>query len=340
LQFYFLHTPPQSSPLKRGGGTIKKVQAPQLKKILTKYGFLLSLRKRLYFLKRPAIARIKLWRGKGGGTMDYESIVRTVLFMFALAIVIGPGLIYLGEICKVMEDRKIEEINGMLPQKNCGACGFPGCPGLAKAMVEGKANPGDCTQLKTEEEKQAIADCLGVVVISGEKKFARVACQGGTDVAGYRADFPENMTCFQAKNSGGIKKCPQGCLGLGDCEKVCEDGAITMSKFGLPIVDTEKCTACGKCVSICPKKLFSVVPASQKLFVACKNIQIGIEAKKECLVACTGCGNCAADAPKGLIKMIEENSVPVLAVIDYESGLPQSEKATKNCPTGAIVFRK
>lgn len=265
--------------------------------------------------------------------MDVKSIVDSILFMSFLGMVIGAGLVLLGSLCRVIEDRKITDINNMLPQKNCGACGFPGCHGLAEALVKGKANPGDCTQLKTKEEKQAIADYLGISVVEGEKKFARVACQGGTNVAGYKADFPENMTCFQAKNSGGIKKCPQGCLGLGDCEKICEDGAITMSKFGLPIVDTAKCTACGKCVSICPKNLFSIVPASQKLFVACKNLQFGQEAKKECLVACTGCKNCVADAPKGLITIVDN-----LAVIDYESGLPQSEEATKNCPTGAIRY--
>jgi Na+-translocating ferredoxin:NAD+ oxidoreductase RNF subunit RnfB len=263
--------------------------------------------------------------------MDFASIGESVLFMFFLAVFLGFGLAFLGIKLQVMEDQKIEEINNMLPQKNCGACGFPGCRGFAEVLVKGKANPGDCTSLKTPEVKQAIADCLGVVVVEGEKKFARLACQGGSDVAENKADFPEGMTCLEAMTFGGIKKCPQGCLLLGDCEKVCEDGAISMSAFGLPIVDREKCTACGKCVTVCPKNLFSIVPESQKLFVACKSLQLGEKAKKECRVACTACGNCVADAPKGLITIVDN-----LAVIDYESGLLQTEKAVKNCPTGAI----
>jgi Na+-translocating ferredoxin:NAD+ oxidoreductase RNF subunit RnfB len=271
--------------------------------------------------------------GEGGDLMDFVSIGESVLFMFVLAIFLGFGLAFLGAKLQVIEDKKIEEINALLPQANCGACGFPGCHGFAEALVSGKANPGECTGLKTPEAKQAVADCLGVVVVVGEKKFARLACQGGSDVAENNADFPEGMTCLEAMTFGGIKKCPQGCLLLGDCEKVCEDGAITMSKFCLPVVDISKCTACGKCVLACPKNLFSIVPESQKLYVACKSLQLGEKAKKECRVACTACGNCVTDAPGSLIKIVDN-----LAVIDYESGLPQTEKAVKSCPTGAIRY--
>nr|WP_256857522.1 thiamine pyrophosphate-dependent enzyme [Solemya velum gill symbiont] len=39
---------------------------------------------------------------------------------------------------------------------------------------------------------------------------------------------------------------------MGDCEDVCELDAIAMDDHGLPIVDSEKCTACGDCYSVCP----------------------------------------------------------------------------------------
>ena len=55
--------------------------------------------------------------------------------------------------------------------------------------------------------------------------------------------------------NGGGKGCSWGCLGLGDCERVCSFKAIHMSAHSLPIVDTAKCTACGDCVDVCPKGL-------------------------------------------------------------------------------------
>ena len=46
-------------------------------------------------------------------------------------------------------------------------------------------------------------------------------------------------------------------LGLGTCVKSCPFDAMTMSDDGLPIIDPEKCTACGKCVSVCPKQVIT-----------------------------------------------------------------------------------
>lgn len=46
------------------------------------------------------------------------------------------------------------------------------------------------------------------------------------------------------------------CVGCGQCEALCTDGAITMMDgelgFPVPSVDEEKCTRCGKCIKSCP----------------------------------------------------------------------------------------
>jgi electron transport complex protein RnfB len=145
-----------------------------------------------------------------------------------------------------------------------------------------------------------------------EKQVARLACAGGSHVARQRANYKGLGTCRAAATvSGGGKACAWGCLGLGDCEVVCDFDAITMNQFGLPVVDVDKCTACGDCVDVCPKDLFSLQPVSHKLWVACKSRADG-DAEAQCEVACTACGKCVMDAAPGLIRL--DNN---LAVIDY-----------------------
>jgi Fe-S-cluster-containing hydrogenase component 2 len=37
----------------------------------------------------------------------------------------------------------------------------------------------------------------------------------------------------------------------------CPANAITQNGFGLPVIDEEKCTNCGKCVKMCPTRALS-----------------------------------------------------------------------------------
>ncbi|RMD87057.1 MAG: Fe-S cluster protein, partial [Candidatus Dadabacteria bacterium] len=113
----------------------------------------------------------------------------------------------------------------------------------------------------------------------------------------------------------------------------CDFDAIYMNEHSLPVVVEDKCTACGDCVEICPKDLFSIHPVSHRLWVACKSEAFGDEAEAECAVACTGCGRCAADAPQGVIEMKND-----LAVVNYELNDLAAKKAIERCPTGAIVW--
>jgi H+/Na+-translocating ferredoxin:NAD+ oxidoreductase subunit B len=114
---------------------------------------------------------------------------------------------------------------------------------------------------------------------------------------------------------------------------VCTFDAIIMGPTGLPVVDFDKCTACGDCVDICPKDLFEIVPAEQKLFVQCKSELEGDEMLSLCKVACTACGRCVADAAQGLLKM--RNNLPAL---NGELLSLQSPEAVRRCPTGAIAW--
>jgi len=179
-----------------------------------------------------------------------------------------------------------------------------------------------------------IAEYLGVALGAEEKRVARLACAGGANVARMRALYKGLKTCRAAHLvAGGGKGCVWGCLGFGDCKDVCDFGAITMDPNGLPVVDVDKCTACGACVEVCPRALFELHPISRRLWVACKSRQMGEEAEAECEVACTACGKCVADAPNGLMS-IKDN----LAVVDYSKNHLATPAVIQRCPTGAIVW--
>ena len=249
-----------------------------------------------------------------------------------LTLLLAGMLILANKKLYVYEDPRIDVVEDMLPHANCGACGYPGCRPFAEALVSGSVLPGKCT-VSSEDGRAAIAEFLGVALGAEEKRVARLACAGGTNVARNRARYQGLPSCQAAALvSGGGKGCFWGCLGHGDCEVVCDFDAITMDEHGLPIVDVDKCTACGDCVEVCPKGLFSLQPLSNRLWVACKNLEHGDGVLEDCQVGCTACGKCAMDAPGELITMIHN-----LPVVNYSEN-HRTRDPIERCPTGAIVW--
>ena len=192
-----------------------------------------------------------------------------------LTVVLATLLVLANQKLYVEEDPRIDVVEDMLPYANCGACGHPGCRPFAEALVFGEALPGRCT-VSDEAGRVLIAEFLGVDVGAEEKRVARLACAGGTNVARNHARYDGLETCAAATQvAGGGKGCFWGCLGLDDCYYACDFDAITMDAHSLPVVDEEKCTACGDCVEVCPKDLFSLHPASHRLWVNCSSLEAG-----------------------------------------------------------------
>lgn len=254
-------------------------------------------------------------------------------FMAGLGVLLALLLAIANKKLYVFEDPRIGEVEELLPKSNCGACGQAGCRDFAEKVVGGETIPAKCT-VSTPQQRQGIADLLGVAAGIVEKQVARLACGGGQHVAFLRARYEGLKTCRAAAVvSGGGKECAWGCLGLADCANVCTFDAIVMDKHGLPVVDSDKCTACNDCVEVCPKGLFSLEPVLRKLWVACKNLADGDTAEASCEVACTACGKCVVDAAPGLMKL--DNN---LAVIDYAQNERAAKQAIERCPTGAILW--
>lgn len=259
------------------------------------------------------------------------TVLTAALIMTSLAGVFAIILAISYKYLKVEEDPRMDLLEEMLPGTNCGACGTPGCRAFGESLITGESVPAMCT-VSSPDQLSTIARFLGVDAGSVEKKVARLHCAGARGFVEERALYQGMRGCRAAHLvNGGGRACVWGCLGLGDCETACDFNAIHMSSDGLPVVDTDRCTACNDCVDVCPMDLFSLQPLSQKLVVQCSNPLAGDGARDLCSVACDACGKCVLDSAPGSMEM--------------SGGLPQvlnpdqtTRAATFRCPTGAIAW--
>jgi RnfABCDGE-type electron transport complex B subunit len=260
-------------------------------------------------------------------------IVGSVAILGGVATVFGAFISLANAKFKVWEDPRIDGARDLLPGADCGACGEAGCRAFAEALVTGRQVPAQCTVMSADARAD-VAAFLGVEAGSADKRVARLLCAGGTDVALAKGRYHGVESCAAAVAvTGGGKACSWGCVGYADCAVSCDFDAIVMGPTGLPVVDPEKCTACGDCVEACPLGLFVLMPLSQHLLVQCKNLLSGDAATGVCSVACNACGRCVADAAPGLISMVSG-----LATIDYNRIELENPKAIERCPTGAIIW--
>jgi Na+-translocating ferredoxin:NAD+ oxidoreductase RNF subunit RnfB len=237
----------------------------------------------------------------------------TAIFAASLALVLGVALGVFRKVFHVETDVLVSLIRETLPGANCGACGFPGCDGFATAVASRTAPPDKCTVSSAEETKKR-GELLGVDAAS-VPTTAFLACQGSVDCAKPKGVYTGVPSCRGAKiSTGGTKLCSWGCLGFGDCAKVCPFGAITIGLNGLPLINKDQCTGCGKCSTECPQLILKQIPRNQKGAVSlCSNRNaMKPMIRKTCTVGCIKCGVCVKKCPAEAIKL--ENGTPV---VDY-----------------------
>lgn len=263
--------------------------------------------------------------------MDYQGIIT------AVAVVAGCGLIisiFLSIFAKkfAVEVNKTEEaVLAALPGNNCGGCGYPGCSGLAAAIVKGEAHVDGCP-VGGKAVADNIASIMGVDAGEFVKRVAFVKCNGTCAVAdeSYQYTGPKDCKSAAIAPGRGSKMCNYGCLGFGSCQNVCDNDAIHILD-GIAVIDPEKCGSCGKCVKACPMGLIELVPYEANVRVACSSKDKGPVTMKACKTGCVGCGICVKTCEYGAIT-VEDN----VARIDYDK-CTRCGACAEKCPKKIIT---
>ncbi len=260
--------------------------------------------------------------------------------LVAAAVLFGVALFFAGllSIAKVKlyvdEDPRIAKVQEVLPGVNCGGCGFAGCADFAKAVVEGRADVGGCT-VGGPKVAEAVAAVLGVEVAETWPRRPVIHCAAKTDDRLGRVPYDGVESCVGADVIGVTQACAYGCLGFGDCVQRCNYDALHMVD-GLPVVDYDKCTACGACAAACPRNLIELIPFKQDrmLVIACSNTEPAKNVKQVCKLGCVACKACERLLPD----LFEVNDN--LAQLDYDNytGQEELDEATEKCPTKVIVY--
>lgn len=263
--------------------------------------------------------------------MDFPYFINPIIAIGTISLFFGLVLGYAGKKFEVKADERLQKVLDALPGANCAGCGFAGCYSFAEAIIESRANLNGCPVggIRTAEN---IAEILGVKAESVEKKVAYVKCMGTVAVAHYRYSYQGIMDCNAVVQlaGGGTKHCTYGCIGLASCQKRCQFGAIRIEN-NIAVIDPTKCTACGKCLLACPKKLIELVPEASKVRVTCFTKEKGKEVKIHCSVGCIGCKLCE--------KVCNFDAITVknnLAKIDYKK-CTQCLACVKKCPSKVIT---
>ena len=266
-------------------------------------------------------------------------ILIAVIVLGAIALISAVILYVCSKKFAVSEDPRIAEVSEALPQANCGGCGFPGCSGMADALVKA-ADTGSIDGLFCPVGGSAVmehvANLLGMAVANTEPKVAVVRCNGTCELRPHIADYDGLRTCTAMNSCGaGETGCGYGCLGCGDCVEACQFDAIHLNQeTGLPEVDEAKCTSCGACVKACPRHIIELRKKgikSRRVCVSCMNKDKGAIAMKACKAACIGCGKCEKVCQFGAIT-IENN----ISYIDADK-CRLCRKCVEECPTHAII---
>ena len=235
------------------------------------------------------------------------------------------------------DDAVAGKIRLVLPEVDCGACGFETCEEFAKAVAGRKAEPAGCVPGGPKVAHE-LGDIMGIPVTTPDPVMAVVHCKGGIKEASNRCVYDGMPDCHAAILAGnGHKTCFDGCLGLGSCAAACPFGAIRINDNGIAAADPDACTGCGLCVRACPRGIIELIPRVHKIFIACVNHDRGARVGAYCTVGCTACTLCAKATPSGAITM--EDNLPVLNYLSGENFVVAAHSCPSECFVDLVKFR-
>ncbi|MFY0652763.1 MAG: RnfABCDGE type electron transport complex subunit B [Cyclobacteriaceae bacterium] len=226
-----------------------------------------------------------------------DLVLNTVIILGSLGVLAAVILYFVSKKFYVKEDPRIDGLMDVLPNTNCGGCGYPGCRNFAEGLTKAsELNDYFCPVGGNEVMKQ-VADILGMEAVERDPYVAVVRCAGSREHRKKVNNYDGAASCTIATDLySGDRGCADGCVGLGECADACDFEALFMNPVTmLPEVVEDKCTACNACVTACPKDIIELWPQGKKnkrIYVACVNEEKGGVARKECAVACSGCAKC------------------------------------------------
>lgn len=122
----------------------------------------------------------------------------------------------------------VNEIDSLLPQTQCGECGYAGCLPYAEALAQGSISINKCPPGGVETVK-----ALGVLLRVDPKPYITEAIDN--------TRLPSMATIRESE-----------CIGCTKCIQACPVDAIIGSAKLMHAVITHECTGCGLCVEPCP----------------------------------------------------------------------------------------
>ena len=242
-----------------------------------------------------------------------DTILIPLLILFLAGAACSALLVLAAKHFAVEGSQKNAALRDCLPGANCGACGYSGCDGYAKALAEGETEKTNLCIPGGDKTAKDLAAILGTEAGDVVELVAYVACGGTCDVSGRKYDYRGTHSCFAANAAfGGDRFCDFACLGYGDCMQVCPKNAISI-QGGIAKIEPSKCIGCGLCAKTCPNGIIHLVKDTTRVVVKCSNKNKGADVRKICKSGCIGCGKCEKNCPSGAIT-VKDN----IATIDYE----------------------
>jgi len=155
-------------------------------------------------------------------------MIEAVLILVGLATFFGLVLGYASVKFKVEGDPLADQVDSLLPQTQCGQCGFAGCRPYAEAIAAGEAPINKCPP-GGETTMLALADLLDVEPLELDEE------------AGETPDIPEVAFIVE-----------KDCIGCTLCIQACPVDAIVGSAKHMHTVIESECTGCELCLPPCP----------------------------------------------------------------------------------------
>ena len=138
------------------------------------------------------------------------TIIIPIIAVTGIGLLCAVMLSVASSVMEVKVDERVAQVRECLPGANCGSCGYTGCDGYAKAVVEQGAKTNLCIP-GADATSQAIADVLGVEAEEVVEQVAVVSCRGDCDHSNKKYRYQGIESCQGAKLMfGGEGACVYG----------------------------------------------------------------------------------------------------------------------------------